>query len=202
MRTCKECGTSIEHKNKRVIFCNSTCSNRFKGRVKALANIGAHLTCEQCGESRPPNLFSYLIKGDIASGKKPYCKPCGKASKETARRDRTWKDDAAKVLLQGSRQRAKKAGMEHTLTYEDIVIPDTCPVLGISLHRENRDTWMNAPSLDRIDNAIGYVPGNVVVVSRRANMLKKDANLEELIALARFYTSIDKEKAHEHFCPT
>ena len=92
--------------------------------------------------------------------------------------------------------------MEHTLTYEDIVIPDTCPALGIPLHREDRDTWMNAPSLDRIDNAIGYVPGNVVVVSRRANLLKKDATLEELQAIAKFYTSIDKENLHEHFCPT
>jgi hypothetical protein len=38
----------------------------------------------------------------------------------------------------------------------------------------------NSPSLDRIDNTKGYVPGNVWVISWRANDLKRNATLEEL----------------------
>lgn len=202
MRTCKECGSEMQKVRKSAMFCNKKCANTYKGKQVAKANEGSHIVCEVCGEGRPKGMFSFLVKGDFASGKKPYCKPCGRAAMETQRRDRTWKDDAAKVLLNGSKQRAKKAGMEHTLTYKDIVIPDTCPVLGIPLRREDRETWMNAPSLDRIDNSKGYVSHNVIVVSRRANMLKKDATVEELVAIARFYSSIDREMSHEHFCPT
>jgi hypothetical protein len=42
-------------------------------------------------------------------------------------------------------------------------------------------------SLDRIDNEQGYVPGNVRVMSLRANVLRKDMNVQELQALADFF---------------
>jgi hypothetical protein len=42
-------------------------------------------------------------------------------------------------------------------------------------------------SLDRRNNDLGYVPGNVVVVSLRANQLKNDATVTELRQLADFY---------------
>jgi hypothetical protein len=59
-----------------------------------------------------------------------------------------------------------------------------CPVLGIPLDRSPRD---NTPSLDRIIPARGYVPSNVIVVSLRANQIKGDATVRELLAIARFY---------------
>ena len=41
-----------------------------------------------------------------------------------------------------------------------------------------------SPSLDKIKPHLGYVPGNVLVVSHRANMIKHDATPEELSLLA------------------
>jgi hypothetical protein len=38
----------------------------------------------------------------------------------------------------------------------------------------------NSYSLDRIDSNKGYVKGNVWVISRRANVIKNNATLEEL----------------------
>ncbi len=38
----------------------------------------------------------------------------------------------------------------------------------------------STPSLDRIDSSLGYVKGNVWVISWRANHIKTDASLEEL----------------------
>ena len=73
------------------------------------------------------------------------------------------------------------------LTIDDIIIPDICPIFGVPLQRENKKTWQNAPSIDRIDNTKGYVQGNIVIISRRANILKKDATIEELIKLSKFY---------------
>ena len=77
------------------------------------------------------------------------------------------------------------------ITKEDVIIPDTCPVFGFVLKREDRETWMCAPSIDRIDNTRGYVKDNIIIVSRRANILKKDATIDELRKLANYY---------EHFC--
>jgi hypothetical protein len=185
MNTCAECG--IETSNKK--FCSVSCSNAYNGKLREQLNLnaGAGIACNDCGKVKPPRLFSYAVRGDVNSGRKPYCKACGHKRKETKRRNRTWKDDAVKILLSNSRQRAKRAGIEHTLKREHVVIPDTCPVFGIPLQREDVSTWLHAPSLDRIDNTRGYVPDNVIVVSRRANILKRDATVEELRALANFY---------------
>lgn len=78
-----------------------------------------------------------------------------------------------------ARRRAKAIGVPFSIRVEDIIIPEVCPVLGIPLgaRGDNRDT---APSLDRRDVHLGYVPGNVFVISQRANRIKSDATLEEL----------------------
>ncbi|MGE3333610.1 MAG: hypothetical protein AB7I36_08200 [Rhodospirillaceae bacterium] len=69
----------------------------------------------------------------------------------------------------------------------DIVIPKTCPVLGIDIRLSNGGFNDNSPTLDRVDNALGYVPGNVVVVSWRANRIKCDAAIDELRKIVEFY---------------
>lgn len=92
------------------------------------------------------------------------------------------------ALLNSARYRAKQRGMEFNLSREDIVIPARCPVLGLEMtigrSAGPRDT---SPTLDRIDNAKGYIKGNVVVVSFRANRLKGDATLAEIRAIGAFY---------------
>lgn len=42
-------------------------------------------------------------------------------------------------------------------------------------------------SLDRKDNSLGYVKGNVVIVSLKANKIKRDATPLELRQVADFY---------------
>ena len=81
-------------------------------------------------------------------------------------------------------------GREFSIELEDILIPEKCPVFGFNLKREDRETWMFAPSVDRIDSSKGYTKGNVTVVSRRANILKRDATLEELEQLFNYYKTL------------
>lgn len=84
-------------------------------------------------------------------------------------------------MVAGAKCRAKRKGLEFSITEEDIDIPMICPVLGIPLKKNKTSGFHNnSPSLDRIDNNRGYVPGNVRVISNRANMLKCDATIEEL----------------------
>jgi predicted Zn-ribbon and HTH transcriptional regulator len=114
-------------------------------------------------------------------------KKCSSTEEKIKRVNRSWKDDAIKVLLSNATQRAKRAGYEFSLKREDIIIPEKCPALGIELKREGRETWFSAPSIDRIDNTKGYTKENIVIVSRRANLLKKDATIEEMIKISEFY---------------
>lgn len=88
--------------------------------------------------------------------------------------------DPAQSILRNARLRAKRMGLEFNLTIGDIVVPETCPVLGIPLVIGNRKGWSTtSPTLDRIDNSKGYIKGNICVISWRANSLKSDATLAE-----------------------
>ena len=62
-------------------------------------------------------------------------------------------------------------------------------MLGIKLNTHVGETKAGAkadsPSLDRINPNLGYIKGNVWVISYRANMIKNNATLEELELLTR-----------------
>lgn len=87
-------------------------------------------------------------------------------------------------MLIGARARAKFRNVPFSITEEDIVIPKKCPVLGFSL--EFGAGRNNTPSLDCIVPELGYVPGNVAVISVKANSIKNDMTEEDLLALLKY----------------
>jgi hypothetical protein len=93
--------------------------------------------------------------------------------------------DPRQYLLKICRQRASRAGLEFALNRDDIVIPVACPLLGVPLRLNFGTVGPDSPSIDRLDSTCGYVPGNVWVISHRANTLKGDATVEELEMLVR-----------------
>lgn len=100
--------------------------------------------------------------------------------------------DTKRSMLRAARQRAKKQNVPFGLKESDFEIPVYCPVLGTKLARAlgSKGPGHNSPSLDRIIPSRGYVPGNVVVISNRANRAKSDLSADELRALADFYGGI------------
>ena len=77
-----------------------------------------------------------------------------------------------------------------TIGVEEIIVPDICPVLGIPLKIATGAAKPNSPSLDRIDPRRGYEPGNVRVVSHKANTIKSNATVEELRAVLAYLEEI------------
>lgn len=77
--------------------------------------------------------------------------------------------------------------MPFAITIDDIEVPLRCPALGIELRVADR-AYHDAcsPSLDRVIPALGYVPGNVQVISFRANEIKNSATAEELEMIAAY----------------
>jgi len=87
------------------------------------------------------------------------------------------------------RRGANYNAWQFTVTEDDLEWPTHCPVLPwIELHYPGQ--YRHDPagaSLDRIDREKGYVPGNVRIISLRANLLRKDITYDELRALADFF---------------
>lgn len=145
-------------------------------------------TCTKCRLPKP--LDSFSADKNRPDGKYPYCKPCRKEIHEGR------KDHAAKLarkyrvaypavrLLAKARQRAIKRGVPFSLTLEDVVVPDVCPVLGIPLAIGDKVFGPNSPTLDRLRSDLGYEPGNVAVISFRANLIKNNATAEEVEQVA------------------
>lgn len=136
----------------------------------------------------PDNTTRWVINGCCVSctrdGLKPYR---ARNAKKLVEKRKEWAAlNPEKTMLQRARRRAKELGMTFDLTPQDVVIPEYCPVLGIKLSRQE-STKDTAPSLDRINNTKGYIPGNVVVVSFRANRIKNDSTINELRKVVEFY---------------
>lgn len=104
--------------------------------------------------------------------------------KETSKGARTGLLSRKRTMLNAARARAKKRGLPFQLTIDDFTIPERCPALGTEIVLDgDRDA---APSLDRVVPSMGYVKGNVIVLSARANRIKNDATAPELRLLADF----------------
>lgn len=94
-----------------------------------------------------------------------------------------------KLLLWAKYRHAKK-GLAGTfdLTLDNVVFPDVCPALGITLRYEAQSYKgaADAPTIDRINPNLGYTAGNVQVISRLANRIKNDGTPEQVMAVAIF----------------
>lgn len=105
---------------------------------------------------------------------------------------RQYRKDPRQNLVREAMHRAIEKGYDFDLHPSDITIPDICPVLGIPIIVGAGKFHPNCPNLDRVDSRKGYTWDNVLVVSCRANSIKKDATAEELQKLASFYTNYEK----------
>jgi hypothetical protein len=100
--------------------------------------------------------------------------------------------DKLKVSIHNAKGRARKKKLEFSVTTEYLLslYPDDelCPVFKIKMVQGgNRQ---NSPSIDRIDNSKGYIEGNVVWMSYRANFVKSNSEQKEIIALANWFKGL------------
>lgn len=189
---CLECNSPLGKRQKK--FCSCKCMNVYNAREFGMKNReekpNRYKVCNSCEQSLNLSKFSLIEKWNINSDTKNTCKKCSIKIRQTEKLNRDWKVDAARLLYKNIKSRCKRMGREFSIDIEDIIIPEKCPVFGFELKREDRETWMCAPSVDRIDSSKGYIKGNVTVVSRRANIIKRDATIEELEQLFNYYKTL------------
>jgi hypothetical protein len=117
------------------------------------------------------------------------------SEKVMAQQRQALKDNPAKGLLKLAKQRCKKSGVVCTITEKDIVIPEFCPILGVKLEFGDMATRDNSPSLDRVQSELGYIPGNVAVISFKANRIKNHGTAEQHRRIADWMDAQTKEAA-------
>ena len=87
-------------------------------------------------------------------------------------------------MFERAKSRASRNGRDFTISVDDIMIPEFCPVLGVRIELTAGSQYV--PSLDRVDSSLGYTPDNIVVMSHRANTLKNNMTLEECKSLLNY----------------
>jgi hypothetical protein len=172
------------------------CGNLRKVRKEALGKIKS---CHPCHHSiqRPPKpegdvhwcnkCTSWKTKDNFnfrRDGKSRNCKKCedeyrrANLSKINEYAKKYRKKNIEQAMLSAAKARAKESGVQFNIDISDIIVPKTCPVLGIKLSTSG--SKQNSPSLDRIFPQYGYTKGNVRVISWRANWIKNNATPEEI----------------------
>jgi len=107
--------------------------------------------------------------------------------------DRT--TDIGKWIYRSKTGKNKKARKELLVDHYKQLIVSHCPLLGIRLSYENYKLEKmpdNYATLDRIEPNLGYVFGNVQIISYRANTIKNSATLEEMALIVKNWSAREK----------
>jgi len=150
--------------------------------------------CRKCGGQKPAGIRRQLCDNCEPQSRREYAasyyarhpEACAAAAKKWKKRN------PLNRLLISARGRAKRKGLPFDITIDDLTLPEFCPVLGIRLSKNGARSGAS-PSIDRIQNELGYVRGNVLIISWRANSLKGNATAAELRALADFYSALEQK---------
>ena len=127
-------------------------------------------------------------------------KSCGCYRRDTMRQKMTTHGETGSVryaMLKNAKERAASKNISFSLTISDIpVIPKLCPILGVPLivRADNKGFTPLSPSLDRVVPSLGYVIGNIQVISHCANVIKNDATPEEVMLVALYMKGLNTAK--------
>lgn len=87
-------------------------------------------------------------------------------------------------MLVRAKNRSEEKNVPFNITIEDITFTEICPLLNIPLNWKDGPRDKDTPSLDRVIPELGYVKGNVRIISNLANMMKSYASAQELLTFS------------------
>jgi hypothetical protein len=123
-----------------------------------------------------------------------------KALENPAEANRLWVVQKLHRAFQEARKRAKRSGIEFTATLQDIdqlleSSPEHCSLTGLKFRPKENKHFRNpfAPSIDRINSAVGYVPGNLRIVAYCVNCAMNEWGLETFHEMCSAYAERHSE---------
>ena len=137
------------------------------------------VACVGCGDIR-----ENIHPCDLRKGRRLKCRKCtNRTHGLTAVQNDGRSYTREYIIYHNAKKRAKRLRILFDLNLEDIVIPAKCPLLGIPLVLDHTTMCDDSPSLDKLIPSKGYVRGNILVISMRANRIKQNASIDELMLL-------------------
>jgi len=118
------------------------------------------------------------------------------ALSETEKRYRATKRGHLCMFLSSAKERSIKQNVSFDLTldYLESITTDECPVFKTPfVWGQSNGKHPYRPSLDKVIPELGYVQGNVVFISLKANTIKQDITEKELYAVADWLHDKRKE---------
>jgi len=91
-------------------------------------------------------------------------------------------------LWHRAKTRAKERNIPFNIEISDIRVPKCCPVFYTKFEVNNHKT---CASIDRIIPELGYVKGNIQIISNRANMIKGDASVKDIEKVYKWLLSCE-----------
>lgn len=150
--------------------------------------------CSKCEQEKP---LTAMVRDGVVKGKvryRSYCNDCRARTRQEKNRGRQmpWRERLVKIQA-----RAKQKGIPCTITADYLehiwkkqegrcVYTQAGMLTGYGLRNHPQ-----VVSVDRIDPAQGYEPGNVVLCTARANAIKQDMTMREfMIWMPLWYTRL------------
>jgi hypothetical protein len=124
--------------------------------------------CSTCKQELP--LEAFFKSTHRKSGLSNSCKSCEKERSRTC----------PKVLYSRWKRHTTERGKEPSLSFlewKEITASTTCNICSIEFSLSSKHS---NKTIDRINNSIGYVPGNCAAICHRCNRLKNDNSLKSL----------------------
>lgn len=167
--------------NRRV--CDSCKTSAVDERIR----LREAIACRICGGPTVQNLKS--------SKPNEYCPECAevaaRGNRRKAKNKILYDDTFMGSCYRHARKRANRNNIPFNIELEDVAMPEVCPVLGVPmLPAAICGSNPHMPSIDRHVPSLGYVKGNVAVISFRANTIKGDATFDEIEKLYLYMKSI------------
>ena len=157
-------------------------------KTKELARLGKTIECKYCHKKKLIYQSKFLCYDCILKKQKPRAKIYHQKNRKSLllKSKFQYRKNIQKNLWQNARIRAKKENIPFNIEVSDVIIPKYCPIFGIKLMVGNNKRQDNSPSLDKIIPRLGYVKGNVKVISWKANNIKNIGTAEEHEMIAKW----------------
>lgn len=120
------------------------------------------------------------------------CRACTRTRLNGKNRMRS--DKVAFRMWENAKQRAARDNLPFDIEPEDCAVPALCPVFGLPfvLGGGAAERMKRGPSIDKFKKELGYVKGNVFIISGMANTIKNQYSTAQVRAVADWMEKVDK----------
>lgn len=169
--------------------------------------LGKYINCKECHYSYMRNRYKdpeVKRKRQEAHKRASECEDFKKRAKERSRKYYSGLEGRAITLWKGAKRSAIKKSIPFNIDIETVIegiSSGICPMTGVEFDMSGFHTTVLgrtrspfAPSIDRITPSLGYVEGNVRVVTWHYNAFKGELTDDECIELCRKILEHDRSK--------